>query len=222
MDFSFLSLKDIYGTNRIYCLCSTISRKAGESIEYRHFVAYIFDGEECRVYDDNKINYVQTKSVLEDEEFQRSIYAVSCTPKIRSVETPFLPNSQWSLKQKEEEEVKGIFISQTYEEFGVARSSNIRSLDGKRWLSSEILDGAFEFMSSKLKYVESLSYITMEPYATESFNSNYLKGKISQHTNILIIPVLEKHHWFSIVCYLNKKVIICLDSMGLEIKLKYF
>ena len=57
-DLSFLSQKDIYGTNRIHHLCSAISRKAGESIEYGHFVAYIFDGEECRVYDDNKINYV--------------------------------------------------------------------------------------------------------------------------------------------------------------------
>ena len=73
MDLSFLSLNNIYGTNGIYHLCSAISRKAGESIEYGHFVAYIFDGEECRVYDDNKINYVQTKSVLEDEEFQGSI-----------------------------------------------------------------------------------------------------------------------------------------------------
>ena len=66
MDLSFVSLKDIYDTNHIYNLCSAISRKAGESIEYGHFVAYILDGEECRVYDDNKINFVQTKSVLED------------------------------------------------------------------------------------------------------------------------------------------------------------
>ena len=117
------------------------------------------------------------KSVLEDEEFQRSIYAVSYIRKIDNIETPSLPNSQWSLTQEEEEEVKGIFISQTDEDFGVVRSSNIRSLDGKRWLSSEVLDGAFEFMSCKLKCVESLSYITMEPYATESFNCNYLKEK---------------------------------------------
>ena len=61
----------------------------------------------------------------------------------------------------------------------------------------------------------------MEPYSTESFNSNYLKENMSEYTNILIIPMLEKHHWFSIVCYLNEKVIICLDSMFLEIKLKY-
>ena len=67
----------------------------------------------------------------------------------------------------EEEEVKGIFISQTDEDFGLVRSSNIRSLDGKHWLSSEVLDGAFEFMSSKLKCVKSLSSITMEPYASE-------------------------------------------------------
>ena len=77
-------------------------------------------------------------------------------------------------------------------------------------------------MPRKLKCVESLSYITMEPYATESFNSNYPKEKLSEHTNILIIPILEKRHWFSIVCYLNEKAIICLDSMSLEIKLKYF
>ena len=76
-NLSFLSLKDIYGTNRIYHLCSAISKKAGESIEYGHFVAYIFDGEECRVSDDSKINYVQKKSVLEDEEFQKSNYAFS-------------------------------------------------------------------------------------------------------------------------------------------------
>ena len=68
----------------------------------------------------------------------------------------------------------------------------IQSLDGKCWLSSEVLDGAFEFMSSKLKCVGSFSYITMEPYATESFNSNYLQEKMSEHTNILIIPILEK------------------------------
>ena len=97
MDLSFLSLKDIYGTNGIYHLCSAISRKAGESTEY---VAYIFDGEECRVYDNNKINYVQTKSVLEDEEFQRSIYAVSYIRKIDNIETTSLPNSQWSLTQE--------------------------------------------------------------------------------------------------------------------------
>ena len=52
-------------------------------------------------------------------------------------------------------------------------------------------------MSRKLKCAESLSYITVEPYATELFNSNYLKEKMSEH-------------------------IICLDSMSLEIKLKYF
>ena len=40
-----------------------MSRKACENIEYGQFVAY---GRECRVYDDNKINYVKTKSVLED------------------------------------------------------------------------------------------------------------------------------------------------------------
>ena len=169
---------DIYGTNRIYHLYSAISRKAGESIEYGHFVAYIFDGEECRVYDDNIINYVKTKSVLEDEEFQRSICAVSYIRKINNIETPSLPNSQWSLMQEEEEEVKGIFISQADEDVGVVRSSNIQSLDGKCWLSSEVLDGAFESVSSKLKCVDSLSYITMEPYATESFNSNYLKEKM--------------------------------------------
>ena len=43
-----------------------------------------------------------------------------------------------------------------------------------------------------------------------------------EHKNILIIPILEKHHWFSVACYLNEKVIICLDSMSLEIKVKYF
>ena len=88
MNLSFLWLKDINDTNRIYHLCSAVSRKTGESIEYGHFVAYIFDGEECRVYDDNKINYVQTKSVLEDEEFQKSIYAVSYIRKTDNIETP--------------------------------------------------------------------------------------------------------------------------------------
>ena len=95
-------------------------------------------------------------------------------------------------------------------------------MDGKRCLSSEVLDRAFEFMSSKLKCVESLSYITMEPDATESFNSNYLKEKMSENTNILIIPILEKHNCFFFVSYLNEKVAICLDSMFLEIKIKNF
>ena len=92
------------------------SRKAGESIEYGDFVAHIFDGEECRVYDDNKINYVQTKAVLEDEEFQRSIYSVSYIRKIDNIEIPSLPNNQLLLTQEEEEEVKGIFISQADED----------------------------------------------------------------------------------------------------------
>ena len=96
---SFVSLKDIYGTNHIYNLCSAISRKTGESIEYGHFVADILDGEECCVYDNNKINFVQTKSVLEDEVFQKSIYAVSYIRKIDNIETPSLPNCQWSLTQ---------------------------------------------------------------------------------------------------------------------------
>ena len=222
VDLSFLSLNDIYGINRIYHPCSAISRKAGESIEYGHFVMYIFDGEECRVYDDNRINYVPTKSVLVDEEFQRSIDAVSYIHKIDNIKTQSLPNSQWSLTHEKEEEVKGIFISQTDEDFRIVRSPNIRSLDGKRWSSSEVINGAFEFMSSKLKCIERLSYITMEPYATESFNFNSLKEKMSEYTKTLIIPILEKHNWFSIACYLNEKVIIFLDSISLEIKLKYF
>ena len=94
MDLSFLSLKDIYGIIRIYHPCSAISRKAGESIECGHFVTYIFDEEECRVYDDNRINYVPTKSVLVDEEFQRSIDAVSYIRKIDNIQTQSLPNSQ--------------------------------------------------------------------------------------------------------------------------------
>ena len=78
MDLSFLSLKDIYGTNHIYHIRSAISRKAGESIKYGYFVAYVFDGAECRFYDDNKINHVKTTSVLEDEEFQK-IFTQSAT-----------------------------------------------------------------------------------------------------------------------------------------------
>ena len=81
-----------------------------------------------------------------------------------------------------------IFISKTDEDFGVTSSCKIRSLVGKRWLSLEVLDEMFEFMSKKLKFVENLPYITMEPCATESFNSNYLKEKLSEDTNILIIP----------------------------------
>ena len=164
----------------------------------------------------------QQNSVLEDEEFQKNIFAVSYIDKINNIETPSLPNSEWSLTQEENEEVKVIFISQTDEDFGVVRSSNIRSLDGKHWLNSEVLDGSFQFMSRKLKCVEGISYITMEQYATESFNSNCLAEKLPEYTKILIIPILEKHHWFSIVCYLNEKVIICLDSMSLAIKLIYF
>ena len=81
------------------------------------FVVHIFDGEECRVYNDKKINYVQTKAVLEDEEFQRSIYSVSYIRKlIDNIETPSLPDSQWLLTQQEEQEIKGIFISQTDED----------------------------------------------------------------------------------------------------------
>ena len=59
---------------------------------------------------------------------------------------------------------------------------------GKRWLSLKVLNEMFEFMSKKLKFVENLPYITMEPCATESFNSNYLKEKLSEDANILIIP----------------------------------
>ena len=66
-----LSLKDIYCTNHTYPLSSTISRKSGENIEYGLFVMYIFAEKECHVNDDNKINYVKTKSVLEDEVFQK-------------------------------------------------------------------------------------------------------------------------------------------------------
>ena len=99
---------------------------------------------------------------------------------------------------------------------------NIRLLDGKYCLNSEVLDGDFDFMSRKLKCVDGLTYITMEPCATESLNSNYVKEKSAEHANILIILILEEHHWFCIVSYVNKKVIIFLDSMSLEIKLKYF
>ena len=87
-----VNLKDIYGTNHIYHLRNAIPRKAGESIEYGHFVAYTFDAEECHVYDDNKINYVKIKSVLEDEEFQNNIYTVSYIRKIDNIQTPSLPN----------------------------------------------------------------------------------------------------------------------------------
>ena len=82
--------------------------------------------------------------------FKKIFTLLAIFSKFDNIETPSLPNSQWSLTQEEEEEVKGIFISQTDEDFGVVRSSNIRSLDRKRWLSSDVLDGAFDFMSSKL------------------------------------------------------------------------
>ena len=45
--------------------------------------------------------------------------------KIDNIEAPLLPNSEWSLTQEEEEEVKVTFISQTDEDFGVIRSANI-------------------------------------------------------------------------------------------------
>ena len=64
-------------------------------------------------------------------------------------------------------------------------------------------------MSRKLKCIESLSYVTMELYATESFNSSNLKKKLADNTNILIIFILEKHHWFC-HCFLLKRDSHCL------------
>ena len=64
-------------------------------------------------------------------------------------------------------------------------------------------------MSRKLKCIESLSYVTMELYATESFNSSNLKKKLADNTNILIIFVLEKRHWFC-HCFLLKRDSHCL------------
>ena len=49
--------------------------------------------------------------------FKKSIYAGRQYRKIDNIETPSLPNSQWSLTQEEEKEVKGIFISQTDEDW---------------------------------------------------------------------------------------------------------
>ena len=43
----------------------------------------------------------------------------------------------------------------------------------------------------------------MEPSATESLNSNYLKEKLPEHTNILMILIPEKHRWLSIVLLLK-------------------
>ena len=162
-------------------------------------MTYMFDGKECRVYDDNKVNYDKAKSVVEDEEFWKNVYAVNYIHKINNIETPSLPNSGWSLTQEKEEEVKVIFSSQT--EFGIIRPSNIRSLNGKRWLNLEILDGVFKFMFRTC--VKILNYITMEPSATESLNSNYLKEKLPEHTNILMILIPEKHRWLSIVLLLK-------------------
>ena len=73
----------------------TISVAQYQGVEHGHFLAYIFDGKECRVYDDNKVNYVKLKSVPEDEEFQKNIYAVSYIRKIDNIETLYLPNSEW-------------------------------------------------------------------------------------------------------------------------------
>ena len=39
----------------------------------------------------------QQNSVLEDEEFQKNIFSVSYIDKINNIETPSLPNSEWSL-----------------------------------------------------------------------------------------------------------------------------
>ena len=86
-------------------------KETGKRIDYGHFVANIFDGKERRVYDNNKINYVKTKSVLQNEEFPENIYAVSYIRNIDNIESPSLPYSEWPLTQKEEEEFKVIFIS---------------------------------------------------------------------------------------------------------------
>ena len=72
--------------------------------------------------------------------------------------------------------------------------SNIQSLDNKRSLSSEVLDGVFEFVSRKPKCVESLSNIAMKAYATEPFNANYLKKNWPEHANNIIIYILEKNY----------------------------
>ena len=162
-------------------------------------MTYMFDGKECPVYDDNKVNYDKAKSVVEDEEFWKNVYAVNYIHKINDIETPSLPNSGWSLTQEKEEEVKVIFSPQT--EFGIIRPFNIRSVNGKRWLNLEILDGVFKFMFRTC--VKILNYITMEPSATESLNSNYLKEKLPEHTNILMILIPEKHRWLSIVLLLK-------------------
>ena len=57
-------------------------------------MAYVFQGKDCCVYDDNKINYFKTKLVLEDEEFQKNRYSVNYICKIDNIETPSSLNSE--------------------------------------------------------------------------------------------------------------------------------
>ena len=60
MDLSFVSLKDIYGTDHIYPspYLAQYQGKLVKAFNMDSFVAYTFDGRECRVYDDNKILYL--------------------------------------------------------------------------------------------------------------------------------------------------------------------
>ena len=60
-------------------------------------MANVFDAKESCVYEDNKIDYVKTKSVLQNEEFHKNIYTVSYIRNIDYIKSPNLPYSEWSL-----------------------------------------------------------------------------------------------------------------------------
>ena len=120
--------------------------------------------------------------------------------------------NKWDVALKEKTKLGKLLSEKTDKDLGMVRLDSLRSLQGNKWLHSEIVDGAFKLLEKKINNTKSFSYILFQRKNNESLYGEVLR-QVSTNTDNLIFPIIEHNHWFSACIVLSRRVIVVLDTL---------
>ena len=227
IDFKHTSLHDLGGSGQMYELIGAITRVGSANVDFGHYVAYVFCKDKVAMIDDAALRYLDKADLLNSSKFQRQVYvflyrkcskdSVIGADEERGDEEKF-----WHLNLKDSNYVKELLSCQKDIEVGCVRLSSLKSLAPTKWLHSEVMDAAFDVIAADSDIVASLSFTVMQ--SRENWNAVYaqISQRINKDTNIVIVPIHAESHWYAIICYLEERVIVLMDSLYVRKKVFVF
>lgn len=184
-----------------------VFREGTEDTRCGHFFACIISDDGVVKFDDSRRCEVQP-SFLNTESSKRNVYMVMYRRlKTESRQTDV---DVWFVGDEVKQNTAALFRNENIE-INDIDVNDWKSLLAGKWVRYDIVDFSFAYITSLFNHVIALPFTTFLRY---SKNKNVTaEVTFKEQPEILLMPVLERNHWYGAVIVLNAKVILMMDSL---------